>query len=161
MFTKLKKKIVEEDHSDLGSSLASSPPPSCRSRSISKENKWHKRRMSCASSYYGSRESIFTEPGFMYRDTSFLNDKETRSVRSSDAVVSPRVLKTFPLDLLYFTVYSVKSRKDFLSVVNILWADVMCNKRTKKSMHLFMISCTDMVAFFDSKKLVLQFLFAN
>ena len=159
MFTKLKKKIVEEDHSDLGSSLASSPPPSCRSRSISKENKWHKRRMSSASSY-GSRESIFTEPGFMYRDTSFLNDKETRSVRSSDAVVSPRVLKTFPLDLLYFTVYSVKSRKDFLSVVNILWADVMCNKRTKKSMHLFMISCTDMVAFFDSKKLVLQF-FAN
>ena len=75
MFTKLKQKIAEEDHSDLGSSLPSSPGSSRKFRQNSKENKWHRRRMNSVSSCYGSRESIFTEPGFISRDPSFTSNK--------------------------------------------------------------------------------------
>lgn len=74
MFTKLKQKIAEGDHSDLGSSLPSSPTSSRKCRPVSKENKWHRRRMNSVSSY-GSRESLFTEPGFISRDPSFTSYK--------------------------------------------------------------------------------------
>lgn len=94
MFTKLKQKIAEEDHSDLGSSLPSSPSSSRKFRPVSKENKWHRRRMNSVSSYYGSRESIFTEPGFISRDASFISNNANGVGNASDnldGIVSPTV----------------------------------------------------------------------
>ena len=71
MFTKLKQKLAEEEHSDLGSSLPSSPSSSRKSRVASQENKWQRQRLSSVSTYYGSRESVFTEPGLISRNPSF------------------------------------------------------------------------------------------
>ena len=92
MFTKLKQKIAEEDHSDLGSSLPPSPSSSRKFRPVSKENKWHRRRMNSVSSYYGSKESIFTEPGFISRDTSFTSNKATGAGDNSYRTVSLNVI---------------------------------------------------------------------
>lgn len=84
MFTKLKQKLAEEEHSDLGSSLPSSPSSSRKYPSASRENKWHRRRLSSVSTYYGSRESLFTEPGIISRDPSFTANAGNRSVNGSD-----------------------------------------------------------------------------
>lgn len=87
MFTKLKQKLAEEDHSDLGSSLPSSPSSSRKyPAASSRENKWHRRRLSSVSTYYGSRESLFTEPGMISRDPSFTANGVNRSVNGSDKV---------------------------------------------------------------------------
>ena len=83
MFTKLKQKIAEEDHSDLGSSLPSSPSSSRKFRPVSKENKWHRRRVNSVGSCYGSRESILTEPGMVSRDPSFTSTNKANGVFNS------------------------------------------------------------------------------
>jgi hypothetical protein len=114
MFAKLKQKIAEEDHSDLGSSLPSSPTSSRKCRPVSKENKWHRRRMNSVSSYYGSRESVFTEPGFISRDPSFTSNKTNGVCNNSGAlygIVSFNVLfnAKFCINLKLFIKWPFKS----------------------------------------------------
>ena len=59
MFAKLKQKIAEEE-SSAESPRPRSSTPSARRQKVNgfSENKWEKRRLSNASSLYGSRESV-------------------------------------------------------------------------------------------------------
>lgn len=111
MFAKLKQKIAEEElTSDSSRSLPSSP--SVRPANVNgwTENKWERRRLSNASSLYGSRESLRSESSAASSGYN-LSRRASFTSRSSATPVGT------PVELSNFTINSRMSKEEILNLL--------------------------------------------